>query len=77
VLAVLNIDADIDLYFFNPSQYDKLSDVWDTPHRCESFHSALEVMEGICDELKANERETKLAEYKRMRDARLKQRLAA
>ena len=77
VLSVLGIDADIDLYFFNPSQYDKLTDTWQTPHRCESFSSALEAMEGICDELKINERETKLAEYKRLRDARLKQRLAA
>lgn len=79
LLSVLEVgdSMDIDLFFFNPAV--RLEDgSWDNnAHCCDSFDSALDTMNSIVDDLKAKERTDKMQQYKKMRDARLKERLSA
>jgi len=79
LLSVLEVgdSMDIDLFFFNPAV--RLEDgSWDNnAHCCDSFNSALDAMNTIVDELKDRERTDKMAQFKKLRDARLKERLSA
>lgn len=76
LLAVMDVNMDIDLLFFNPSERNE-DGSWSNPYQCDSFDTALEAMNGICDRLKANEKVDQLAKLKALRDARLKERLSA
>ena len=76
LLAVMDMNIDIDLMFFNPSERQE-DGSWQNPHYCDSFDAALEVMNGICDKLKTEEKANQLSKLKALRDARLKERLSA
>ena len=80
IMNELDIDGealDIDLLFFNPSSYDETSDSWVHATPADTYDAAMQVMDEIVVELKANETKTKLAGFMKNRAAMLESRLAA
>ena len=80
IMAQLGIDGeafDIDLLYFNPSQFDEVSDSWVKPTPCSSYDDAMRVMQETVDELKRKDHKTKLAGFMADRAKMLDARLAA